>query len=132
MAAPDYMPAGAGTGTPASSKPPLDQGRTTKKPNFFCKGKRRLPGRDETISGVTNKHRKYFMADRIEILTTRIEDELRPVLKTPVASAYLGIRGATMREWADKGTGPLQPLRFNKRALLWKTSDIKKLLGVAA
>jgi hypothetical protein len=56
--------------------------------------------------------------------------ETRSALPTPEAAAQLNRAEQTLRLWAMRGDGPLQPLRINGR-LAWPVADLKKLLGVA-
>jgi hypothetical protein len=55
--------------------------------------------------------------------------ELRAALDTNEAARHLRREPQTLRSWACKGSGPIKPVRIGGR-LLWKTADIKRLLGV--
>ena len=59
-----------------------------------------------------------------------LEHETRATLPTPEAAFHLNRAQQTMRLWAMREDGPLLPLRICGR-LAWKTSDIKRLVGVA-
>lgn len=64
--------------------------------------------------------------------TTRpvpLAQETRSVLPTPEAAYHLNRAHQTMRLWAMRGDGPIQPLRING-SLAWPVADIKRLLGV--
>ena len=56
--------------------------------------------------------------------------ETRATLPTPEAAFHLNRAPQTLRLWAMREDGPLQPLRVNGR-LAWKTEDLRRLLGVA-
>ena len=58
-----------------------------------------------------------------------LESVTRPSLETPTAAYYLNREQQTLRCWAMKGNGPIQPIRINGR-LHWSTNGIRKLLGV--
>ena len=58
-----------------------------------------------------------------------LASERRAALPTSETAAHLGRQVQTLRVWACKGTGPIKPIRIGGR-LLWKTADIKSLLGV--
>jgi len=59
-----------------------------------------------------------------------LEQVNRPTVPTEQAAHYLCRRPQTLRGWAMRGDGPIQPLRINGR-LAWPVGDLKKLLGVA-
>ena len=59
-----------------------------------------------------------------------LELETRSVVDSKVVAFHLGRQPQTVRGWASSGEGPLRPIRINGR-LAWKTSDLRKLLGVA-
>jgi hypothetical protein len=61
---------------------------------------------------------------------TPLEQETRPTVATAAAAHYLHLAEQTMRIYACKENGPIRPIRISGR-LHWKTSDIRKLLGVA-
>ena len=54
-----------------------------------------------------------------------------PTVSTPAAAYYLNRQQQTLRCWSSLENGPLRPIRVNGR-LAWRTSEIKKLMGVAA
>ena len=58
-----------------------------------------------------------------------LEQETRPTLNTAATAYYLRKAQQTLRIWACKG-GPIRPIRVGAH-LHWKTSEIRKLLGVA-
>lgn len=58
-----------------------------------------------------------------------LEKERRLHLPTAEAAAHLGRAPQTLRLWASCETGPLRPLRINRR-LAWPVNEIKRLLGV--
>lgn len=60
-----------------------------------------------------------------------LSQETRSALPTHEAAVQLNRADQTLRIWASKGTGPIQPIRVNGR-LAWPTSEIKRVLGVAA
>jgi hypothetical protein len=53
----------------------------------------------------------------------------KPVLTTAEAAFYLNRSQQTMRRWACKNSGPIEPVRVN-RILSWRVKDIKSLLGL--
>lgn len=57
--------------------------------------------------------------------------ETRTALPTPEAAAHLGRSAQTLRVWACRQSGPLQPLRVNGR-LAWPVAELRRLLGVRA
>ncbi len=59
-----------------------------------------------------------------------LELETRPTLDTAATAYYLRKARQTLRIWACKENGPIRPIRVGAH-LHWKTSDIRKLLGVA-
>jgi hypothetical protein len=59
-----------------------------------------------------------------------LELETRPTLDTAATAYYLHKAQQTLRIWACKENGPIRPIRVGAH-LHWKTSDIRKLLGVA-
>lgn len=63
-----------------------------------------------------------------EIKPPPLDQETREAMPTINASLYLGVTPKCMRDWASKGTGPIKPLRYQRR-LMWRTADIKKLLA---
>jgi hypothetical protein len=60
---------------------------------------------------------------------TPLAQETRSALPTPEAAAQLNRAEQTLRLWAMRGDGPIQPLRIRGR-LAWRVADLKKLLGV--
>ena len=61
-----------------------------------------------------------------------LADETCLVLSSVQAAPHLGLSAETLHVWANDPDAPIKPLRYNKRKLMWKTSDIKSLLGMAA
>ena len=59
-----------------------------------------------------------------------LELETRPTVDTAATAYYLRKAQQTLRIWACKG-GPIRPIRVGAH-LHWKTSEIRKLLGVPA
>jgi hypothetical protein len=59
-----------------------------------------------------------------------LEAETRPTVDTAATAYYLHKAQQTLRIWACKENGPIRPIRVGAH-LHWKTSDIRKLLGVA-
>ncbi len=59
-----------------------------------------------------------------------LELETHPTLSTAATAYYLRKARQTLRIWACKENGPIRPIRVGAH-LHWKTSDIRKLLGVA-
>ena len=59
-----------------------------------------------------------------------LELETRPTLGTAATAYYLRKARQTLRIWACKENGPIRPIRVGAH-LHWKTSEIRKLLGVA-
>ena len=55
--------------------------------------------------------------------------EQRATIPTAEAAKHLTRADCTLRLWACKGTGPVQPLRINGR-LAWPVADLKRILGV--
>lgn len=58
-----------------------------------------------------------------------LERETRAALPTPEAAFHLNRAQQTLRLWAMRGDGPIQPLRINGR-LAWPVARIKELVGV--
>jgi hypothetical protein len=58
-----------------------------------------------------------------------LELETRPTLGTAATAYYLRKARQTLRLWACKENGPIRPIRVGAH-LHWKTSEIRKLLGV--
>ena len=59
-----------------------------------------------------------------------LELETRPTLDTAATAYYLRKARQTLRIWACKENGPIRPIRVGAH-LHWKTSEIRKLLGVS-
>ncbi|MBY0409161.1 MAG: DNA-binding protein [Burkholderiaceae bacterium] len=63
------------------------------------------------------------------IQLTPLALETRTALPTPEAAGHLNRAQQTLRIWAMRGAGPIQPLRINGR-LAWPVLELKRLLGV--
>ena len=61
---------------------------------------------------------------------TPLAQELRSALATREAAHHLNRSPQTLRIWACRGDGPIQPIRVGGR-LAWPTDEIRRLLGVA-
>ena len=59
-----------------------------------------------------------------------LSQELRSALATREAAHHLSRSPQTLRIWACRGDGPIQPMRVGGR-LAWPTEAIRRLLGVA-
>ena len=59
-----------------------------------------------------------------------LEQETRPTVGTAATAYYLRKAQQTLRIWACKENGPIRPIRVGSN-LHWKTSEIRKLLGVS-
>jgi hypothetical protein len=59
---------------------------------------------------------------------TPLANELRSALATREAAQHLNRSPQTLRIWACRGDGPIQPLRIGGR-LAWPTDAIRRLLG---
>ena len=77
-----------------------------------------------------NKRESESMKAVTEQQFPPLERENRPTVSTAAAAHYLHLATQTMRIYACRESGPLQPRRINGR-LHWATADIRKLLGVA-
>lgn len=59
-----------------------------------------------------------------------LEEVTKPILTTEEASYYLNRKPQTLRAWSCKDDGGvLVSINISGR-LAWKTSDVKKLLGI--
>ena len=56
-----------------------------------------------------------------------LEREQRSALPTAEAAAHLNRAPQTLRIWAMRESGPIQPVRINGR-LAWSVNDIKRVL----
>lgn len=67
-------------------------------------------------------------AKRYQLIALELEQ--RSALPTAEAAAHLNRAPQTLRIWAMRESGPIQPVRVNGR-LAWPVKDIKRvLLGV--
>jgi hypothetical protein len=57
-----------------------------------------------------------------------LDEITAPTVNTQAAAYYFNRSQQTLRIWACKQTGPLQPLVVNGR-LAWRVSDIRQILG---
>lgn len=60
---------------------------------------------------------------------TPLDRETRTAIPTIEAAPQLGRAPQTLRVWAMNDSGPLRPLRVNRR-LLWPVADLRRLLAV--
>jgi hypothetical protein len=60
----------------------------------------------------------------------RLATELPEVLPTDAAAAALNRAPQTLRKWACLETGPIRPIRINRR-LAWRVDDLRLLLDGA-
>jgi hypothetical protein len=58
-----------------------------------------------------------------------IQEVTRPTVPTSQAAYYLYREEQTLRTWACYETGPIRPIRVNRR-LAWPVDQIRKALGV--
>lgn len=59
-----------------------------------------------------------------------LEEIQKPLIDTRAAAYYLMAQEQTMRSWAARGVGPIRPVKIGGR-LRWRTSEVKKLVGIA-
>ena len=60
-----------------------------------------------------------------------LELQTKPLLTTEEAAYYMNRKVQTLRIWACKKSGPLTPIHMGG-PLGWKTSDVRKLVGIRA
>lgn len=60
-----------------------------------------------------------------------LETVTSPTVDNAAAAYYLNRSKQTMRLWACNESGPIRPLRINRR-LAWPTADIRRLTGMGA
>jgi hypothetical protein len=77
---------------------------------------------------MTNQPKGEHMAAKT-LQPTPLERETRTNLPTPEAAFHLNRAEQTLRLWAMRENGPVQPLRINGR-LAWPVSDLRRILGV--
>lgn len=58
-----------------------------------------------------------------------LHEETRPTVPTNQAAYYLNRKPQTLRGWACKKDGPIQPIHIGVH-LAWRLADIRTLLGV--
>lgn len=63
------------------------------------------------------------------VIYPAIEAENRPAVDTAQAAYWLDRKPQTLRLWACRECGPIRPVRVHGR-LLWRVSDIRRLLGM--
>ena len=66
-----------------------------------------------------------------KIQSVPLSQEIREVLTSAEAAPHLGLKPATLTEWAKDPNAPMQPLRYNKRKLMWRVSEIRRILAGA-
>lgn len=59
----------------------------------------------------------------------RLSEETRECVTTREAAHHIGHAAQTLRKWACTNSGLLQPVRVGSR-LLWRVSELRRLLGV--
>lgn len=64
------------------------------------------------------------------IQLTPLAQETRAALPTHEAAAQLNRAEQTLRLWAMRGDGAVNPIRVNGR-LAWPVAELKRVLGVA-
>lgn len=89
-------------------------------PDFFRCGEIRF--NDRPIACVEHMTRK-------EIPLVPLDQETRSTQPTNEAARHLNRSPQTLRLWACKQCGPIQPWRINSR-LAWPVAIIRKLVGV--
>jgi hypothetical protein len=57
-----------------------------------------------------------------------IELETRTTVSTECCAFHLNRKVQTLRAWACRGDGPIQPIRINGR-LAWPAAEIRRLVG---
>lgn len=65
------------------------------------------------------------------VIAAPLNSENRAALTTKETAAHLGRKPQTLRVWAMRGDGPIQPIRINGR-LAWPVAELRRVLGVAA
>jgi hypothetical protein len=100
----------------------LQNTQLSRRRNFF---------KTQTIAAI-NFQRGEMMASKesIEGLIP-IRSDPREAMPTRPAALHLGRAEQTLRLWAMHDTGPISPFRVHGR-LMWRTSDIRRVLGVVA
>lgn len=59
----------------------------------------------------------------------RLEEISKPALTTREAAHFLNRQPTTLQYWAAMDCGPIRPMRVGGR-LMWRTADVKRLLGL--
>ncbi len=59
-----------------------------------------------------------------------LQEVTRPTVPTGQAAYYLYLKEQTLRTWACYETGPVRPIRVNRR-LAWPVDQLRKVLGVS-
>lgn len=57
-----------------------------------------------------------------------LSQETREALTTIEAAEVMRMKPDTLRKWACLGTGPIKPLRY-QRKLMWRVCDIRALMA---
>jgi len=70
-----------------------------------------------------------FEVDGQGVAIVPLEFEKRAAIPTAECARHLNLASQTLRIWACRETGPIQPVRVGGR-LLWRVADLKRLLGV--
>lgn len=81
-------------------------------------------------NAATITHPKKKAPNRAPADCVALAQETRVALPTAETAAHFNRQPQTLRWWASRRIGPLQPLRINGR-LAWPVAEIKRLLGVA-
>ena len=61
--------------------------------------------------------------------TNRLADELREFLPKPAVAAYVQRSPRTVAGWALQAGAPLRPALRLGRGYLWRTADVRAVLG---
>ncbi len=77
-----------------------------------------------------NSPEGYDMGQKTAQPGVPLAQETRAALPTPEAAYHLSRAQQTLRLWACQDNGPIRPIRLHGR-LLWPTSKLRELLGVA-
>lgn len=66
----------------------------------------------------------------LKVTPPPLTEETRAAVDTPTAAHHLSRTGQTLRRWASRQNGPLNPVRMGRR-LMWRTDDIRSVLGAS-
>ena len=64
----------------------------------------------------------------MQINLVLLTDEKRLFVNTATAAAHLDRQPQTLRAWACNESGPLRPVRINRR-LAWPVAELRRVLG---